>query len=275
MKNTLWLLIVIIGIALNACGSTTPAVPTELGPIAKQQTAIVIVQTGMAMTQTASVPIATFTAMPTYTPIPPTETPTLSFTATNSPTAIPLNLFNPLNIVEPLRSSPNGYSGTYIKALASNAKDVFSGSTDAPSNPYWLAPADYTPLGIYVNTQKDPTADNTVDELKTSKWVWIYGVLIETKNKYPSVSVIHVEQIQKDQTPRGDGVYKVGTDFAPGRWKSISDATQTQSCYWARVSSDGSIIDNFFGYGGTTIYVNASDFAVEIKDCSLMVYLGP
>ena len=54
----------------------------------------------------------------------------------------------------------------------------------------------------------------------------------------------------------------------------MSDATETQSCYWARSASDGSIISNFFGYGGTLVYVSKSDFAVEFKDCSVMVYLG-
>ncbi len=271
MHNKFAFTAILITFLLSACGSSTPETPTEIGPIAKQQTAIVIAQTGMVLTQTASVPIATSTPELTSTPMPPTYTPTVPFTATVSPTPIPLSLFNPLNFVEALRNSPNGYSGTYIKALGSSAENVLN---DEVSFPFWLMPAEYSLKGIYVSLEKDAVADATVEQIETSKWLWIYGVIKEPIGKYPVVSVIHTEQIPDIQTPRADGVYKVGVDIAPGRWKSISDAIENQSCYWARISSDGSIIDNFFGYGGTTIYVNASDFAVEIKDCSLMVYLG-
>jgi hypothetical protein len=233
-----------------------------------QESAKKTIMAQVALTQTAEVtstPEATNTLE---------ASPTITFTPTISPTPIPLNLFNPLTFVEGLRNSPNGYLGSYIKALGSNAGDAFKGTNDAPANPYWLAPADYSPRGIYVNIDKYSSADSTINNLENSKWMWIYGIVKETNNKYPLISVVHVDSIPDDQLPRVDGVYRINVDIAPGQWKSMSDATETQSCYWARIASDGTIIDNFFGYGGTVVNINDSDFAVEFKSCSIMVYLG-
>lgn len=269
MKTNITLASILL-VLLSSCASKPPAQPT-IDVSTLQTLAYETAIAGINGTATANAPTATLQPITTFTPV---ATPTITFTPTSSPTPIPLNLFNPLTFVDGLRNSPNGYIGSYIKALGSNAGDVFTGLSDAPTNPFWLAPADYSPRGIYVNIEKDPSADSTVDKLGNSKWLWIYGIVKETKNKYPLVSVIHTESIPDDQLPRGDGVYRVNVDIASGRWKSMSDATETQSCYWARIASDGSIIDNFFGYGGTIVYISDSDFAVEFKNCSVMVYLG-
>lgn len=265
-----FVIVSILAVLVSACASNTSAEPT-IDVSALQTLAYETAVASYNETATANAPTATIPPTETFTPVP---TPTIAFTPTNSPTPIPLNLFNPFIFVDGLRSSPNGYLGSYVKVLSSNANSVFEGLSDAPTNPIWLAPADYSPRGIYVNSEIDPSADNSVGLLKSSKWAWVYGVFKETKNKYPSLSVIHVESIPDDQLPRNDGVYRVNVDIASGQWKSMSDATETQSCYWARIASDGSIIDNFFGYGGTTVYVSDTDFAVEFKSCSIMVYLG-
>jgi hypothetical protein len=178
-----------------------------------------------------------------------------------------LKSFVPLTFVDGLRSSPNNYVGKLIKA--------FTGiSNDEPVYTYWLAPADYSPRGVYVNFIIDPNADNTVGQLKGNEYVWIYGIIKKSTTDFPLISVIHVETIPSLQLPKIDGIFRVNIDIAPGRWKSMSDATETQSCYWARIANDGSIIQNYFGYGGTSLYIYKSDFAVEFTDCSIMVYLS-
>jgi hypothetical protein len=221
-------------------------------------------------TFTAIIPINTIQPTQTFTI---TNTPSITLLPTNThsptktPTLIPLTSFIPLTFVDGLRSSPNNYVGKLIKA--------FTGiSNDDPVYTYWLAPADYSPRGVYVNFIIDPNADNTVGQLKGNEYVWIYGIIKKTTTDFPLISILHVETIPSLQLPKEDGVFRVNIDIAPGRWKSMSDATETQSCYWARISTDGSIIQNYFGYGGTSLYIYKSDFAVEFKDCSVMVYLN-
>jgi hypothetical protein len=71
----------------------------------------------------------------------------------------------------------------------------------------------------------------------------------------------------------GPGYYLVNVDIAPGIWRSSSDL---DSCYWARLDRTGDIIDNYFGFGGSTIYIAPTDFAVELAtDCGIWTYLSP
>jgi len=68
------------------------------------------------------------------------------------------------------------------------------------------------------------------------------------------------------------GFYLVNVDIAPGIWRSSSNL---DSCYWARLDRTGEIIDNYFGFGGSTIYIAPSDFAVELdEDCGVWTYLS-
>lgn len=269
MKKSIALfgILLVLLTACEAAPSSPTATPVDIPAL---QTSIV--QTVIAeANKTAIASIPTVTLTPTVTPTF-TLTPTITFTPTIAPTSVSLNLFVSLTFVDGLRNSPNDYAGRYLKVLTNKLDSKYLG--DYPSNTYWLATADYSPRGVYAKLVKDDSADNTVDQLEGTQWMWVYGIVKETNDKLPLLSVTHIESIPDDQLPRGDGVYRVKSDIAPGRWKSMSDAVETQSCYWARIASDGSIIDNFFGYGGTIVYVGEADSAVEFRDCSTMVYLG-
>jgi hypothetical protein len=274
MKHTT-LAILSIMLLLVACSQPPEKTEPTVDVGAIQTAAVQTAMADAAKTATASIPTETLRPTETFTPaVTPTFTltPTITFTPTNSPILIPLNLFVPLTFVDGLRNSPNEYVGKHIKALTQKEDPKYLG--DHPLNTYWLATADFGPRGVYVKLVKDDSADNTVDQLESPRWMWIYGIVKETNDDLPLLSVTHIESIPDDQYPRGDGIYRVKIDIAPGRWKSMSDATDSQSCYWARIASDGSIIDNFFGYGGAIVQISETDFAVEFKDCWFMVYLG-
>jgi hypothetical protein len=243
------------------------------------------VQTAIAQTQAAmpsatpspsatSSPTATFTATITLTPTI-TSSPTMTFTPTNSPTPIALIKFRPLTYVAGLRKSPNSYVGSLIKTLAHRVDSAGQTTTSSAGNTYWLAPSDMTPRGLNALIVPDLAADNTVSEMQTQEWFWVYGMVQETNGDLPILSAFHIDVIPPDQLPRGDGVYIVNTEIAPGRWKSLSDAKETQSCYWGRMRADGSLRDSYTGYGGASVYIRATDNAVEFRDCGTFVYMGP
>jgi hypothetical protein len=262
-------LFLLVSCAPSADAIATSVAQTVAADSAETQAAVARTKISISQTQTSAPtktstntelpPTPTFTLTSTFTPLP-------SFTATITLTPIPLSSFLPLTFVDDFRSSPNNYVGKYLKALAYVGSD--------PAYKWWLAPADYSPRGVYVTLTVDVNANLLSSQLDSSRWIWIYGIIKKTDNDLPLISVVHIELFPSDQAPREDGIYKVGDDIASGRWKSMSDAIDTQSCYWARIASNGSIIDNFFGYGGTTIYINSSDYAVEFSKCGTMVYLG-
>jgi len=69
------------------------------------------------------------------------------------------------------------------------------------------------------------------------------------------------------------GFYLVNVDIAPGIWRSSSNL---DSCYWARYDRTGEIINNYYGFGGSTIYISPTDFSVELnEDCGVWTYLSP
>lgn len=75
------------------------------------------------------------------------------------------------------------------------------------------------------------------------------------------------DQIAANTIP-GSGVYLVGTDIQPGRYRS----TDNSSCYWARLSGlsggFGDIIANDNVNGQAVVQIKSSDTAFETSRCS-------
>lgn len=72
-----------------------------------------------------------------------------------------------------------------------------------------------------------------------------------------------LEAAAKANQFEGDGVYIVGQDVQPGTYKSAGGDT----CYWARKTKNGEIIDNHLGAGPTVVVIKASDFSIEARGC--------
>lgn len=87
-------IIIVITMILSACGAEP--VPT-VNPVDIQNTAIVAASTMVAQTQAA---------IPTATPLPPTETPTQTLMPTNTAVSLPT-----LNVASPVAASPTTEAG--------------------------------------------------------------------------------------------------------------------------------------------------------------------
>jgi hypothetical protein len=70
--------------------------------------------------------------------------------------------------------------------------------------------------------------------------------------------------------PRGNGIYTVGSEIIPGKWRSAGSG---DGCYWARLDSGQNIIDNHFGLSGGTVTVRPTDYEVELLDCGTWEYV--
>lgn len=72
--------------------------------------------------------------------------------------------------------------------------------------------------------------------------------------------------------PKGDGLWTVGLEIAPGRWRSSGTG---DDCYWQR-SPDGNpddIIDNHFGLAGGTVTIREGE-EFETEDCGVWEFVG-
>lgn len=68
---------------------------------------------------------------------------------------------------------------------------------------------------------------------------------------------------------RGEGIYRVGADIAPGTYVSAGP-TGSGSCYWARLSNlsgDDNLLANDISEGPSTVEVLESDVALQTKGC--------
>jgi hypothetical protein len=71
---------------------------------------------------------------------------------------------------------------------------------------------------------------------------------------------------------KGPGVYLVNADIAPGIWRSTPGS---DDCYWKRSDRTGEIIDNYYSFSGGTIYIDPTDFSVELStECGIWTYLS-
>ena len=72
--------------------------------------------------------------------------------------------------------------------------------------------------------------------------------------------------------PKGDGLWTVGLEIAPGLWRSVGTG---DSCYWKR-SPDGSpddIIDNHFGNAGGSVTIRPGE-EFETSRCGAWEFAG-
>jgi hypothetical protein len=91
-------------------------------------------------------------------------------------------------------------------------------------------------------------------------------VIVQPTDSYLAVDggVVTVEAFGHPLDPIAeeftDGVYLVGYDIAPGRYRvQPEDGTS----YWARLDGTMDIIDNDLGDGATIVIIKQSDFALE------------
>lgn len=75
------------------------------------------------------------------------------------------------------------------------------------------------------------------------------------------------------EIPGGEGIFVVGSDIVPGRWRTAGGAG---SCYWARLGdlTGDDILDNSNSDGPQVIDILPSDTALQLRHCGAW-YLQP
>lgn len=92
---------------------------------------------------------------------------------------------------------------------------------------------------------------------------WPTGTLGPTS--FPTASARPTVTAASAPTAFSDGVYEVGVDIQPGKYKSRGGS----GCYWARLADDQEdIIDNSLTDGPSTVTVKPSDGYLELGRCT-------
>ena len=125
-----------------------------------------------------------------------------------------------------------------------------------------LAPGTYRVIGYWARL--DATGDIIDNALTTNGGLSLLHVdgsedIVEISGEAaPLVDLPVVDPVAMDLT---DGVYLVGIDVAPGRYR-VTGASQS---YIARLDSQLDIIDNALSDGSVVMTIAPSDYAVEIN----------
>lgn len=148
--------------------------------------------------------------------------------------------------------------------IIARVEQTISSFTQVPSNtpyntqtayPTLTPPPTYTPRIVLV------TPTNTSTPLYTS-----------TITETPTKTATMTSTPDPTKTDKRPGFYLVGSEIAPGVWRSLGES---DSCYWSITTQTGSIINNHFGMAGGTMYIPSNGFQVELDaDCGNWTYLG-
>lgn len=68
----------------------------------------------------------------------------------------------------------------------------------------------------------------------------------------------------QQQAPKKDGVYIIGLNMAPGRWRSNGAGAK---CYWEKTSATQEIIDNHLGPASVIVDIAPGDFQFKADGC--------
>lgn len=70
----------------------------------------------------------------------------------------------------------------------------------------------------------------------------------------------------KQRAPKKDGVYIVGLNMAPGRWRSNGAG---QKCYRAKSTAAQELIDNHYGAASVVVEIEPGVFQFEARGCGV------
>jgi hypothetical protein len=128
--------------------------------------------------------------------------------------------------------------------------------TSIPSPTRTLLPT-FTPLPTSTPTSISPVTLTAISKSATALQV-MYEVTFTA------------EVIGTLRATRNDGYYLVGSEIAPGNWRSTGTS---DNCYWELDDENGNIIANDFGMAGGVIHIPSDAYQLQVKDCGDIVFL--
>jgi hypothetical protein len=72
--------------------------------------------------------------------------------------------------------------------------------------------------------------------------------------------------MEKQTAPKKDGVYIIGLNMAPGRWRSNGAGSR---CYWAKATSAQELTDNHYGAASVIVEIAPTDFQFSAHGCGV------
>jgi len=260
LKNVLipFLVMLLLFAVSLACGSTGAATPTLVSTESEQAPDQSAAPEPTDAPEPTSPPEPIVTSVPTETPEP---TDTAEPTDTPEPTSTPQPTNTPEPTATPTPKTPESPKGNGFYTVGEDIAPGKWHSTGTGTSCYWeRLDASQNTLGNHFGI-----AGGTVTILATD-----YEVQLKGCGTWEYVE--NVERVlQPDAAePKGDGLYTVGVEIAPGKWESAGSGT---SCYWARLDAYQETLGNHFGIAGGTITILDTDYEVHVKDCGSWQYI--
>jgi len=151
----------------------------------------------------------------------------------------------------------------FVQLCGIGIETIVAGFTAVPSQ---------TPLPTYTLY---PT--QTPNPTYTPEYIIVTATNTSTPEYTATITLTPTETATPTNTPdvtkmdKTDGFYLVGSEIAPGIWRS--NGTQ-DDCYWEISTATGDIISNHFGMAGGTMFVPSSGFQVMLEDCGTWTFIG-
>ena len=232
---------------LSACGGTsTPTLDADA------------LATAIAQSVFATLTAEASQAQSTATPVP---TDTLRSEPTPVPTNTPVPTETPVPTATPTPETPNSPKGDGFYTVGEEVAPGKWHSMGSGANCYWeRLDADQNILGNHFGM-----AGGTVTIRETD-----YEVHFKKCGTWEYVEDVEPAPQPDAGEPKGDGLYTVGVEIAPGKWRSTGTGP---SCYWARLDDHQNVLDNHFGNAGGTVTILDTDYEVHFKKCGSWEYV--
>ncbi len=141
-------------------------------------------------------------------------------------------------------------------------------STPYPSNtpyPTYTAYPSLTPVHtatVYPTYTKVPTLKPVV--------VIVTATSSPTPEFTPTETQLPTPTVDPLKAVHTWGFYLVGSEIAPGTWRSLANMDK---CYWAVLTKENEIIDNYYGAAGGIMFIPSTAYVVELgKYCGNWEY---
>lgn len=118
----------------------------------------------------------------------------------------------------------------------------------------------------FLNKQLTQLAEPTQTARVISKVIVVTSTLPpaqETPTPITPIPLVNVPFIPRDGATKGPGFYLVPSEIKPGTWKSDGNH---DFCYWQVAKADGTIMQNYFGMAGGSMYVPPNAYEVQLAE---------
>lgn len=214
--------------------------------------------------------IKTFTAQPTYTKLP-TLKPLATYT--ELPTLLPLSTYTAMPTATLRPTYTKQFTFTPLASLT--ARPTYTPLATLTDRPTYTPLPTLKPLSTYTPfpTQTKLPTHTALPTLKPLSTYTPAPTFTLPPTFTPRIETVLVTPTTDEsilKADKTDGFYLIGPEIAPGVWRTGKDHSK---CYWKISDIKGSIVSNYLGMGGGTIYVPEDAYQIEIQNCGNVTFV--